>query len=521
MRSVRRVLPLILLLAFTEGLAQPAAERIFALDPALPLLNPVPVQQFYERRQFHAAWQGHDCRRRIDELLIVIDSVFEHGLDPAEYHRQALSESAACSEKTEWLATDAWISMAKHLHAGRVDPKSVEPDWTATRPPMDMATELQQALAERRIGAALLGFAPDDSFYARMREALARFRGYLGRGGWRGVDPGPALRKGEAHPRVAQLRARLALSGLLDADASQSDELFDETLELAVKAFQQRANLEPDGVVGALTLAQLNRRAEDRIEQLRVNLERWRWLPEDLGERHLRVNIADYRVQAWNEGRVEQEHKVIVGRLYRQTPSFSGLINQIVFNPWWETPRRLAVQDKLPLFRRNPQEVERLGFEVLDATGINVDPQGIDWSNLSAANFPYRLRQRPGPQNALGQVKILFPNPHSVYLHDTPTRGLFSRVRRDFSSGCIRVDDALGLSHWLLGSTGNWSRAEIDAIVTSGKETPLRVSPAVPVHLIYLTVTESENGEVRFIDDLYGRDAAVAAALATQHPTRR
>lgn len=508
-----RASPLILLLVFTAGFAQPAAEHIFALDPALPLLSPEPVRQFYERRQFRAAWLGPNCSRRLGELLVAIDSAFEHGLDPADYHRHALSETSTCSEATEWLASDAWVSLAAHLYAGRVDPLTVEPDWTASRPAIDVAELLQAALTEGRIGAALMEQAPDDAIYASMREALARFRGYLGRGGWKGVDPGSMLRKGEVHVRVVQLRARLALSGLLDARESQTDEMFDETLEAAVKAFQQRANLEPDGVVGTLTLAQLNRRAEDRIEQLRVNLERWRWLPENLGERHLRVNIANFSVQAWNEGRVEQQHKVIVGRLYRQTPSFSGRINQIVLNPWWETPRRLAVHDKLPLFRRKPEEVQRLGFEVLDANGVNVDPQGIDWSGLSAANFPYRLRQRPGPQNALGKVKILFPNPHSVYLHDTPTQGLFARVRREFSSGCIRVEDALGLSAWLLSDNAGWDRAAIDATVASGKETALRLSPAVPVHLLYLTVVGSMDGGIRFVDDLYGRDATVTQAL--------
>jgi murein L,D-transpeptidase YcbB/YkuD len=515
MRSGWRASPLILLLVFTAGFAEPVAERIIALEPPLPLLSPEPVWQFYQSRQFHAAWLGPDCIRRVGELLVAIDSAFEHGLEPADYHRQTLSETDTCGEATEWLATDAWISLASHLHAGRVDPQSVEPDWTATRPSIDMAALLQQALAEERMVATLLGLAPDDPFYASMREALARYRGYLGRGGWSGVETGPALRKGETHSQVVQLRARLARSGLLDA--AESDELFDETLETAVKAFQRRANLEPDGVVGALTLAQLNRPVEERIEQLRVNLERWRWLPENGGERHLRVNIANFTVQAWSGGRVEQEHKVIVGSLYRQTPSFSGLINQIVFNPWWETPHRLAVQDKLPLFSRKPEEVGRLGFEVLDANGMNVDPQGIDWSSLSATNFPYRLRQRPGPQNALGQIKMLFPNRHSVYLHDTPTQGLFSRVRRNFSSGCIRVEDALDLSAWLLRDATGWDRAAINAAVASGKETSVRVSPEVPVHLLYLTVARSEDGEIRFIDDLYGRDTNIAKALSARH----
>jgi L,D-transpeptidase YcbB len=506
----------LLLLLASGASATPVVSRLPALEPLLPLLDGAAVSAFYERRDFLPAWRGPHCRQRLQELLVAIDQAFEHGLDPADYHRASLVGTMECSDSVEWLATDAWLALAAHLYGGRVDPATVEPEWNTPRRSMDLAAALEQAIAEERIGAALLGMAPDDAVYAGMREALARFRGYLGRGGWVGVDAGPTLRPGDSDPRIAQLRARLALSGLLDPALVGAGDSFDAELETAVKAFQRRANLEPDGVVGALTLEQLNRRASDRVEQLRANLERWRWLPEELGERHLRVNIADFSLQAWHEGRIEREHRVIVGRLYRRTPTFSGRISQIVLNPWWEVPHRLAVQDKLPLFKRNPGEFDRLGFELLDRAGNRVDPAGIDWQTLSARNFPYRLRQRPGAQNALGQVKILFPNPHAVYLHDTPTRGLFARVRRDFSSGCIRVEGALDLAEWLLAGRDSaaWDRSRIDAAVAGGAETPVALRPTLPVHIVYLTVVPDGNGEVRFIDDLYGRDQAVGEALA-------
>ncbi len=506
------LLPLCFAITCSQA-TEPAGTRLSRQEPGFDLLDAEAVHQFYERRDFRTAWIGPHCRQAVNELLLAIDIAFEHGLEPAHYHRDALAAPADCSVRTEWLATDAWLALAAHLHAGRVDPRAVEPDWTPSRPDIDPAVLLESALVERRLVAAVLALAPADQTYAAMKEALARFRAYLGRGGWKGVDSGPSLRVGDAGSRVLQLRQRLALSGLLALEQAEGQDSFDEQLEQAVMAFQRRANLEPDGVVGMLTLAQLNRRAQDRIDQLRVNLERWRWLPEDLGGRHLRVNIADFSLQAWNQGQVERKHKVIVGRLFRRTPSFSGRINRVVFNPWWETPRSLAVHDKLPLFKRDPAAVDRLGFEVLDTAGARVEPDSIDWHSLTASRFPYRLRQRPGPQNALGQVKILFPNPHSVYLHDTPTRGLFARVRRDFSSGCIRVEDALGLSQWLLQETPDWDRPRIDAAVASGTETSVTLGPAMSVHLQYLTVVPDDAGGVRFIDDLYERDAAVLAAL--------
>jgi murein L,D-transpeptidase YcbB/YkuD len=521
MRRVSALAPIVFCIT-AAALADESAERLqqhldsvsaAGSDAAYRLLDPIAVRHFYERRDFRPAWMGADCASAVRALAAAIHASEEHGLNSADYHRDALSRPEACGPNTELRATDAWLSLAAHLHAGRVDPVTVESDWTAIRPDIDLAARLEEALAARDIGDALLALAPRDDFYRALRDALKRFREYAARGGWAGVDAGPTLRVGDTGPRVRQLRARLALSGLFDTGLADSQELFDETLEVAVKAFQRRANLEPDGIVGVMTLHQLNQRAVDRIAQLRVNLERWRWLPEDLGERHVRVNIANFQLEARAHGRIERAHRVIVGRLYRRTPSFSGRISYIVLNPWWETPHKLAVQDKLPLFGGDPHAVEQLGFEILDAGGQRVDPSTIDWDTVSADRFPYRLRQRPGPMNALGQVKLMFPNPHNVYLHDTPTRGLFAKVRRDFSSGCIRVEEALDLTEWLLAGTPAWDRARIDAAVASGAATTVPLAEAVPVHIVYLTAVADETGGVRFVDDLYGRDPAVLGAL--------
>jgi murein L,D-transpeptidase YcbB/YkuD len=485
-------------------------QRSFA---ALSLTDVQTLYRFYASRDFRAVWLGRDCRARMHELQWAIDEAASHGLNPNDYHARALLASPTCSWQAELLASDGWMKLAGDLFRGRVDQGLLEPDWNLQRPAFDAVQALQQAVSSGDAVLALQTLAPQDHYYAALRLALQRFRSYALRGGWIGIDEGPSLRLGDRGIRVDQLRARLALSGLLASAAATPGLDFDTTLEQAVMAFQRRANLEPDGAVGRQTLAQLNRRALDRIAQLRANLERWRWLHIPPGERHLRVNIADFRLEAWDQQVLEREHRVIVGSLYRSTPSFSGRISRIVFAPWWEVPRRLAVQDKLPLFRRDPGAFERLGFELLDRSGAPVDARTVDWNKLHAEHFPYRLRQRPGPLNALGQVKILFPNAHDVYLHDTPSRGLFARVRRDFSSGCIRVEQALELSEWLLADMPEWTRERIDRSVATAAEVSAIPARKVPVYIIYRTISFDDDGSVRFLNDLYDRDTALLAAL--------
>ncbi|MEJ8569555.1 L,D-transpeptidase family protein [Elongatibacter sediminis] len=520
-RGIVQVLAVLAAIALGDARSDTSPDELkarlesMAADPsASPALTDLAaVRSFYGARAFVAAWQGPACLERLADLSDAIKASDAHGLNSDVYHRSALARSKGCSLDTELAATDAWLSLAAHLRGGRTDPVTLEPDWTARRLDMDFAARLEQALAEDNVRESLLGLAPSQPFYRALKEALVQFRGHAARGGWPAIDDGPVLRAGDAGPRVQQLRSRLARGGLLDPSLAESTDPFDATLEAAVKTFQLSANLEPDGIVGAMTLSDLNQTAADRVAQLRVNLERWRWLPEDLGQKHIRVNIADFRLEARAAGAVEREHKVIVGRQYRRTPIFSGEISYLVLNPWWETPRRLTVQDKLPTFRQDPGAVDRLGFEIVDAQGRKVDPGSIDWATVTAQTFPFRLRQAPGPLNALGQVKIMFPNSHAVYLHDTPTRGLFSRVRRDFSSGCIRVEDALGLTAWILNGSPGWDRARIEKAVASGKETRVEVPARVPVHLLYLTVVPGTGNHVRFIDDIYGRDTAVLEAL--------
>jgi murein L,D-transpeptidase YcbB/YkuD len=518
------LLAVALLLVSTGALADVRAElmqRLGAPGSALAidgvrLRDAEAVRRFYAGRDHAPAWTGPDCAQAIVELSGAIEAAATHGLDPDDYHRAALSGTALCDSDREIVATDAFGMLAAHLAGGRIDPVTVEPSWNARRPDLDGVALLERALAENRVAATLEDLAPADPLYAALRDELARLRAIVAAGGWVAPGAGPTLREGDRGPRVAEVRARLVADGFAVADAADP-EIFDATLAEAVRAFQARANLEADGVVGSRTLAELAHGPDARIGQVRANLERLRWLPADLGERHLLVDVADFRVEAREAGRTVRVHRVIVGREQRQSPSFSAPMTHVVLNPWWEVPRRLAVRDKLPQFQRDPGAATRLGFEAIDAAGRRVDVAGIDWQRYSPANFPYRLRQRPGPDNALGDVKLMLPNRHDVYLHDTPSRGLFARARRDFSSGCIRVEDALGLTEWVLAGTG-WDRARIDATVATDTPTEVRLVAPLPVHLVYRTAALDADGRVRLLADPYGRDPVLVEALERAPP---
>ena len=303
---------------------------------------------------------------------------------------------------------------------------------------------------------------------------------------------------------------------LQDAAPALLPTMFDEPLDAAVKRFQHRHGLAADGVVGKQTRQALNVPVAQRIEQLMINMERWRWIPHDLGPRYIVVNIADFSLTMVDEGRVRGTMRVVVGRNYRKTPVFSGTMTYLEFNPFWNVPRRLAVEDILPRVRKDPAYLEREGIRIFSGwseDAVMLSPSEVDWASLNQNYFPIRLQQAPGPKNALGRIKFMFPNPHAVYLHDTPARGLFNRVTRDFSSGCIRVEDPATLAEFVLDGTAGWDRKTITERLGDGEHRIVRLQRPIPVHLLYWTAWADTDGTVFFREDIYGRDAPLMRAL--------
>ena len=495
------------------------------------------VVRFYQTNGFVPIWLADGLPSAgLDSLLDVLAGAGAEGLDPGDYHLEVLrtmAETAIGARQgpvtdgalvdLELLATDAFLLCASHFLAGKIDPTDLDPEWVASRRQADLAEVLAQAVGDMAPAAALRGLLPPQPGYGRLKGALAEFRDLVRRGGWPMVSEGPKLERGDRGPRVGELRRRLAVrvTGLPPGPSDTDSELFDEDLLGAVKRFQGAHGLEDDGIVGRATLAALNVSADQRVRQLEVNLERWRWLPQELGSPHILVNIADFRLDVREKGTSVLTLPVIVGRNYRRTPVFSAPMTYLVFSPSWEVPPKLAAVDKLPLIKKDPGYLEQYGFQVLQGWGRDekiIDPATVLWNELSARRFPYRLRQLPGPLNALGGVKFMFPNQFDVYIHDTPSRELFRKTERTFSSGCIRVEHPEELAVLLLAGRPEWPRTAVLEAMESGREQTVRLTRPIPVHLEYWTAWVEADGAVQFRNDIYQRDAVLGAALETSPP---
>jgi L,D-transpeptidase YcbB len=495
------------------------------------------LTRFYEHRAFRPVWLCDEGLLPHAEALVqVIRHAERDGIRAAGYHLSSIEQLMAELKSRdaqglpgspvpwvdlELLLSDAFFMYGSHVLTGQIDPRAVKEVWFADRTRLDLVTVLQEASETNRVAALLHTLHPTHGGYARLRNALASYRDMSARGGWPVIPDGPKLQKGDRGPRVTALRHRLLVTADVDRASDPVDDVFDAALEQGIQRFQERHGLEADGVVGASTLTALNVPAEVRVRQIELNLERWRWLPQDLGERYILVNIANFGLDVVEHGQSVLAMKVVVGRPARRTPFFSADMTHLVLSPHWYVPPSIAIQDKLPLIRRNPGYVARQNFKLFRAGegGVSrVDPMSVDWSAVSARNFPYRLRQDPGPRNALGRVKFMLPNPYHVYLHDTPSRELFAKAERAFSSGCIRLEKPIELAEYLLRDDPRWSRQNILAASEKGTEQAVRLPTTIPVHLLYWTAWAGDDGVVHFRKDLYERDKVLDQALLHAFP---
>jgi len=473
------------------------------------------IQDFYRARNYAPAWTSAQSRA---QLIAAVQASPSVGLRPEDYHLSQLEasrsrdgEAPAASE--DILYTDALLRLASHHLHGKLDPADYLPeiDLDSTELGGDPIAVLRQTIETGEIPALLRRLTPTAPLYQSLQQGLARYQGIEARGGWATIAPGPTLHPGERSQRIAQLRTRLLASGELRG-ATSDEELFDDALEAAVRHFQRRHQLAVDGVVGKKTLAALNVSASQRVDQIRVNLERARWLLHDLPATYVLVDIAGFEVRFFRDHRLILQSRAVVGRPYRRTPVFRAAISYLEFNPTWTVPPTILSNDVLPEIRKDPGYLAKRNMRVLTFQGQEVDPASVDWSRFSGKNLPYMIRQDPGPDNALGRVKFMFPNRHMVYLHDTPARNLFERTERAFSSGCIRVEKAEQLAELLLGPQG-WSRDDVAAAFAEKKTRKVELATAVPVLLYYWTVAVGENGELLFKVDLYDRDRRVLEGL--------
>jgi murein L,D-transpeptidase YcbB/YkuD len=468
------------------------------------------LQALYAARDYRPAWRG---AATLDALTEAADQLAGDGLTPEHYQaaelallRRHLDQRPAVPEAEaafDLRASRAWLAALRDLRSGRQPP----PDWRPVAEPF-AAQAVSRELDAGHLAQTLARLRPDDTEYRSLRAGLARYREYLRRGGWTPLPEGPSLRPGTADPRVVQLRARLAAEGIDVAPVAEA-QYFDAGLAIAVRDFQRRHLLAADGVVGARTRAALNITAAARVDQLRVALERQRWLAAALPETHVLVDIAGYELSLVRDGQVRWRTRVVVGRPSRPTPVLRSEISYMTFNPPWTVPPTILAKDMLPRVRRDPGYLVREGIEVLGSGGVALDPYALDWSRPEG----WLLRQRPGGSNPLGRVVFRFPNRHLVYLHDTPAPELFELASRAISSGCVRVEDALELVRLLLDDERHWGRAAIQAAAVAGETRRLDLAQPMPLLLWYRTLRVGAGGEMRFQPDIYGRDPEVLAAL--------
>lgn len=482
------------------------------------------VAQFYEKRNFAPAWTDAG---RIDSLLQELANTIDDGLDPADYHLAELQQQRAALNANrgdpqqraefELLATNGYLRALAHLFRGKVNPATLSSEWNfalhdiATAEAMEI---VNSAVDSGDIVAVFNRARPQHPLYGKARSALQRLRAIAAQGGWPQLD-NSVLKPGDRSAQVAPLRLRLQAAGLLPATPAHSAtaeadaDVYDDALVAAVKQFQREQYLDDDGVIGGGTRAALNVPVQTRIDQLRVNLERGRWLLHELHDNFVLVDVAGYKVHFYKNGQRAWSANVQVGKPYRSTPIFKSNVTYITFNPPWTVPPTILRNDILPKVRRDSGYLARNNIRVLNSAGRELAPADVDWNNPGGIV----LRQDAGPDASLGQVAIRFPNSYAVYLHDTPHRDLFSSDQRAFSSGCIRVERPLELVELLLDDSVNWNRAAIDAVIAAGKTRNVDLAKRVPILLAYWTIDVYDADRVAFKPDIYSRDGAELKAL--------
>lgn len=515
-----------------------AAERTTAPVVMLPGGDTLHVREavaeFYRKRDYGPAWTDDtELSREGVAMLSAIGSLSGDGLDPDDYHYAVAQNMATRAAEgrvedgeiehlgdLDLLLTESFVRAAHDLERGVLDPEAGGLTWRIERPEPSDSAVLARLAAGEDAGAVLAALRPEAPYYQRLSDGLARLLEVQEQGGWPAVPDGETLRVGDHDFRVAVLRGRLlagedSVEQRLAASGWSDPEAFDEDLQRALEHFQARHTLHEDGAFGPSTLAAVNVPVEARIEAVRLNLDRWRWLPRELGDEFLLVNVAGFELELVSGQEVLESMNVVVGRTANRTPLFRDTLRYVVVNPYWNLPMSIAREEIIPVVRRDPNYLERNGYEVL-YNGSTVRSSQVRADALASGR--YDIRQRPGAGNALGNVKFMFPNDLNIYLHDTPAGHLFSQETRAFSHGCIRVERPDDLAKTLFENFGDRDPADYDRLRQEGSEQWVTLERPVPIYILYFTAWAGEDGTLRFHPDIYERDDALEAERLAKLP---
>ncbi|WP_108397951.1 L,D-transpeptidase family protein [Devosia submarina] len=469
---------------------------------------------FYGARHFEPIWLDEAPNGELSfsapaqKILKLFEAAELEGLRPSDYLTPDLDVAAAKGDPAKMAALEtafsrATMRYATHIYTGRLAPQSVSPLFDIQPKKLDEAALLVQLASSDDPVPVLQALEPTHPEFLALKAALANFNEKEEAAPLR-IASGPTLKPGMSDARVPALRTRF--------DLPPTDGLvYDDALVEAMKSFQQSLNLDVDGVMGPATLTAINGGAPVTRADIIANMELWRWMPRELGDFHVLVNIPEYRLAINRAGSEEYSTRVVVGSIKHQTPIFSDSIQHIVVNPYWNVPSSIVKNELAPAVLRDPGYIDSHNYDLL-YEGSPVSPWQVNWSMVSTSYFPFKIRQRPGENNALGQIKFLFPNKHDVYLHDTPSKAYFARNNRALSHGCIRVQNPMEFADALMANEPNISRDSLEAMF-GPSERWVNPLTQIPVHLAYFTVRPQADGTLRSFDDIYGHNAQLIAAL--------
>lgn len=489
------------------------------------------IFRFYDARNFDEVWSESGVLTELAyEIRFEIRQAKFDGLNPNEYHLklidaffstfEANKKSGNVNDPSELadvdlLLSDAFFQLASHLERGKVDPSMLQSTWEISRKPqkVNYSELLTKAVSAEDIRRNLEVLYPNFTIYKRGREVIRSLdeKRKVDSLDWKPVKIDKTIKVGESHNAVPFIRQRLQFWGYLAAYSPSDPKLYDSIMYQGVKEFQQKNGMEPDGALGKNSIAGINLSPTDLMNRAAVNLERLRWLPDTLKEAEMiLVNIANYRLDYINKLDTVFSSRVIVGKQYHASPIFSAPMSYIVFSPYWNIPTSITRNEIIPAVRKNPNYLNQKNMEVVTGSGRPVDPASINWSSKS---FPYMIRQKPGGSNSLGLVKFMFPNKHSVYIHDTPAKSLFEREERALSHGCIRLENPADFAKILLSDTPEWTPEKINEAMHQSSERIVNLNRKIPVVLLYLTFWADSKGQAHFRQDIYDRDAEILELL--------
>ena len=474
----------------------------------------------YKKRDFEPLWLTRDgWGLGVEAARHTFTNAANEGLEPKDYTRGLARVDGAQKEVSSLL--EAEIALSKDvldyiddMWGERLNPSLISKSLSIKPEHVDAAAILIRGVSGDQSGEWLKNLTLPKEQYQNLKKLLALYREKADTQDNLNLLPtqGPVLKRGTSSAQVVLLRKALAIHEFTST-GDIADPLFDADLEKTVKRFQDTSLIEPDGIVGDQTRRALARSAQDKVNQIIVSMERWRWLPHTMPERYLFVNIAGFELKGYENGAQTLDMPVIIGRDYRKTPVFTSIVDSVRFNPSWNVPRSIAVKDKLPKLQRDPDYFVQKGYVLSDEDGNEISPHSVNWSEITPSTFTYHLRQKPGAANALGKIRFNIDSPFDVYLHDTSDPQLFVKKVRTFSSGCIRVSEPVKLAYFVFNEPSRWTYETIAASMTGSNTQNVRPQKGVPIFITYFTVWAPDGEAPRFMDDIYAQDAAILAAI--------